>query len=169
MNIKITIPRNTATKGGRFFNEICEACNRGSILVWNEDYTKASLIVDTKAFLDVNNVRDILEEGGEVENYPFEIKMSVEDYNTLVADERIIKSFNTYVEEPEIDTSDIPEEELKGRSLLDTTLNNKFAVNNLFKLTRKDENGNLIVTSSYNMEYIPASAVFEIFKNFEIA
>ena len=86
MNIKITVPRETAIKGGKFFNEICEACNRGSILKWNEDYTKASLDVDTKAFLTIDNIKDILDAGGEVENCPLTVIMPETDFNSTIAD-----------------------------------------------------------------------------------
>lgn len=168
MNIKITIPRETAIKGGKFFNEICEACNRGSVLEWNEDYTKASLIVDTKAFLDIDNVKDILTAGGEVENYPFEIIMTEEQYDSSYADENVIKSLPSYTVAPEVSLADIPEEDLNRISIESPETKDTFKFNNLFKLTQKLDNGNIKVTSSYNLEYLPASAVFSIFKDFEI-
>lgn len=49
--IKITLPKELTLKDSPFFEQILQASTRGDVLVWNADYTVATLTLSTDAFL----------------------------------------------------------------------------------------------------------------------
>ena len=84
---KIILPKELTLKDSPFFTQILQASSRGDVLVWNDDYTEATLTLATDAFFTDNDAKAIVEKGGEVEGYPYWSKVKKTDFeNTLIPD-----------------------------------------------------------------------------------
>lgn len=73
--IKITLPTSETLPNSQFFTKITQASTRGDFLVYNEDYTQATLELSTDAFFTIEDARNIVNAGGEVEGYPVWVEM----------------------------------------------------------------------------------------------
>ena len=80
--IKITLPKELTLKTSPFFEQILQASSRGDVLIWNNDYTKATLTLSTDAFFSDEDAKAIIAKGGEVEGYPYWIKVKKTDFET---------------------------------------------------------------------------------------
>ena len=82
---KITLPKELTLKDSPFSSQILQASTRGDVLVWNDNYTKATLILSTDAFFTDEDAKAIIAKGGEVEGYPYWIKVKKTDFeNTQI-------------------------------------------------------------------------------------
>lgn len=80
MKIKISLPRDTAVKTGKFFNDITEAVNRGEKFSWSNDYNTAILQLSTSSFFTIDDVKSIIESGGTVEGFLLTLQMPKNKY-----------------------------------------------------------------------------------------
>lgn len=87
---KITLPKELTLKDSPFFSQILQASSRGDVLVWNNDYTKATLTLSTDAFFTDDDAEAIIEKGGEVEGYAYWTKMLKSDFDNNQISETLV-------------------------------------------------------------------------------
>lgn len=92
--IKITLPKELTLKDSPFFDQILQASTRGDVLVWNSDYTIATLTLSTDAFFTEADAKAIIDKGGEVEGYAYWIKMLKSEFES----KKISKELSDYLE-----------------------------------------------------------------------
>lgn len=92
--IKITLPKELTLKDSPFFEQILQASTRGDVLVWNSDYTIATLTLSTDAFFTESDAKAIIAKGGEVEGYAYWIKMLKSEFES----KKISKELSDYLE-----------------------------------------------------------------------
>lgn len=80
--IKVTLPTNETLPGSQFFQKITQASTRGDFLVYNDDYTQATLELSTDKFFTEEDAKNIVNAGGEVEGFGFWIEMDKSKYET---------------------------------------------------------------------------------------
>lgn len=99
--ITLKLLKNTIIPAGAFFTQVTEAANRGCKLEWNEpDFTYAIQKLDTKEFLSDQTVIDIVNSGGEVTGYRYDITMSKDAFeNTDIP--QVLKDYLGIGEETE--------------------------------------------------------------------
>ncbi|MBR3213815.1 MAG: hypothetical protein IKF79_04775 [Methanosphaera sp.] len=144
--IKITLNQVDARPNGRFFLNITEACNRGCPLTWAEDYSKAILELDTTAFLTKQDIKNIIESGGEIEGLVSYVVMNKSTYETGLVPEDIME----YA---------FPDSEEKVETIWKA----------LFNIAELQESGDYKVALSpcSVMEPVPMSLVLNHFEDFE--
>lgn len=87
---KITLPKELTLKDSPFFEQILQASSRGDVLIWNDDYTKATLTLSTDAFFTDEDAKAIIAKGGEVEGYAYWTKMLKSDFDNSQIPETLI-------------------------------------------------------------------------------
>lgn len=92
--IKITLPKELTLKDSSFFEQILQASSRGDVLVWNDDYTVATLTLSTDAFFTETDAKAIIAKGGEVEGYAYWIKMLKSEFES----KKISQELSDYLE-----------------------------------------------------------------------
>ena len=95
---KIILPKELTLKDSPFFNQILQASSRGDVLVWNDDYTKATLTLSTDAFFTDDDAKAIVEKGGEVEGYAYWTKIRKSDFDTNQISDNLNSYINSYTE-----------------------------------------------------------------------
>ena len=73
--IKITLPTSETLPESQFFTKITQASTRGDFLVYNDNYTQATLELSTDAFFTIEDAKNIVNAGGEVEGYGFWLEL----------------------------------------------------------------------------------------------
>ena len=92
--IKITLPKELTLKDSPFFEQILQASTRGDVLVWNADYTVATLTLSTDAFFTEADAKAIIAKGGEVEGFAYWIKMLKSEFES----KKISQELSDYLE-----------------------------------------------------------------------
>ena len=82
--IKLTLPRNTVTPGGLFFDQVVEASLRGNKIKYIDNFNTAILLLETNEFFSKNDIINIINSGGDVEQYPIYVRMTKEKYDNLL-------------------------------------------------------------------------------------
>lgn len=80
--IKVILPTNETLPGSQFFHKITQASTRGDFLMYNDDYTQATLELSTNKFFTEEDAKNIVNAGGEVEGFGFWIEMDKSKYET---------------------------------------------------------------------------------------
>ena len=151
---KIILPKELTLKDSPFFDQILQASSRGDVLIWNDDYTKATLTLSTDAFFTDNDAKAIIEKGGEVEGYAYWTKINKSDFeNNQISDELSVYLNSSNENDSELD--------------LQTILTIKPTYEETFKFVRPimvtNENGEEVESdeleylNSANNEYLPMS------------
>lgn len=158
---KITLPKDLTLKDSPFFEQILQASSRGDVLVWNDDYTKATLTLSTDAFFTDEDAKAIIAKGGEVEGYPYWSKVKKTDFENT----QIPAVLVAYLNERD-DEQDIGDNEFSTQSLSIPTYSD------VFEFTRPvletNENGDMVETeyieylNSAEHEYLPMSITTKI-------
>lgn len=153
---KIILPKELTLKDSPFFNQILQASSRGDVLVWNDDYTKATLTLSTDAFFTDNDAKAIVEKGGEVEGYAYWTKIRKSDFDT----NQISDNLNLYINSSNDDLS------IMTLSTIKPTYKETFKFVRPIMIT--NENGELVESDEYieylnsaNNEYLPMSLTLE--------
>ena len=92
--IKITLPKNLTLKDSPFFDQILQASSRGDVLVWNDDYTIATLTLSTDAFFTEEDAKAIVAKGGEVEGFAYWTKILKSEFES----KKISKELSDYLD-----------------------------------------------------------------------
>lgn len=158
---KITLPKELTLKDSPFFTQILQASSRGDVLVWNDDYTKATLTLSTDAFFTDEDAKAIIAKGGEVEGYPYWSKVKKTDFENT----QIPAILLTYLNEHDGGQGTSNNESLNQSPSILT-------YGNVFEFTRPvletNEHGDIIETeyieylNSTNHEYLPMSVTTKI-------
>lgn len=153
---KIILPKELTLKDSPFFNQILQASSRGDVLVWNDDYTKATLTLSTDAFFTDDDAKAIVEKGGEVEGYAYWTKIRKSDFDT----NQISDNLNSYINSSNDDLSIMPISTIKP------TYEETFNFVRPIMIT--NENGESVESDEYieylnsaNNEYLPMSLTLE--------
>ena len=152
--IKITLPKELTLKDSPFFEQILQASTRGDILTWNEDYSKATLTLSTNTFFSDEDAKLIVEKGGNVEGYPFWIKIKKADFES----KQISKDLIEYLNIINIDNSASESSEIN--SLENVVLTYKDIFN--FVREDKEDNNYIYFLNSANSEYLPMNLTFNL-------
>lgn len=94
--IKLTLPRNTVIPGGLFFDQVVEASLRGNKINYIDSFTTAVLLLETNEFFSKNDIINIINSGGDVEQYPIYVRMTKEKYDNL-----LLSDLNINISKPE--------------------------------------------------------------------
>ena len=140
--IKITLPTSETLPNSQFFTKITQASTRGDFLVYNEDYTQATLELSTDAFFTIEDARNIVNAGGEVEGYPYWIKVKKTDFENTQIPTALMEFLN-------IESSEESRE---------TVLTYK----DVFRFTREVDDEYVEYLNSANSELLPMSIVMKI-------
>lgn len=92
--IKITLPKDLTLKDSPFFDQILQASSRGDVLVWNDDYTIATLTLSTDAFFTAEDAEAIVAKGGEVEGFAYWTKILKSEFES----KKISQELSAYLE-----------------------------------------------------------------------
>ena len=103
--IKITLPTSETLPGSQFFTKITQASTRGDLLVYNDDYTQATLELSTDIFFTIEDAKNIVNAGGEVEGYPIWVEI---DKNKFENDSIPLALFNDIYTDTSADIEVIP-------------------------------------------------------------
>lgn len=139
--MKITLPTNETLPNSQFFTKITQASTRGDFLVYNEDYTQATLELSTDAFFTIEDAKNIVNAGGEVEGYPYWIKVKKADFENTQIPVALAEFLN-------IESS---EEEKTITTYKD-----------VFRFTREVDDEYIEYLNSANSELLPMSVVMKI-------
>lgn len=166
--IKITLPRDLTLKDSPFFDQILQASSRGDVLVWNDDYTVATLTLSTDAFFTEADAKAIIAKGGEVEGYAYWIKMLKSEFES----KKISKELSDYLEAHPIGNyvPDYSEQEESSEASIQITSENEEAVSelptyqNTFGFVRdvQGESDYIEYLNSANAEFLPMSLSLKI-------
>ena len=139
--IKITLPTSETLPSSQFFTKITQASTRGDFLVYNEDYTQATLELSTDAFFTIEDAKNIVNAGGEVEGYPYWIKVKKTDFENTQIPAALAEFLN-------IESSE------EGKTI--TTYKD------VFKFIREVDDEYVEYLNSANSELLPMSIVMKI-------
>ena len=103
--IKITLPTSETLPNSQFFTKITQASTRGDFLVYNDDYTQATLELSTDTFFTIEDAKNIVNAGGEVEGYPIWVEI---DKNKFENDSIPLELFNDIYKDSSEDIKIIP-------------------------------------------------------------
>lgn len=166
--IKITLPRDLTLKDSPFFDQILQASSRGDVLVWNDDYTIATLTLSTDAFFTEADAKAIIAKGGEVEGYAYWIKMLKSEFES----KKISKELSDYLEAHPIGNyvPDYSEQEESSEASIQVASENEEAVSelptyqNTFDFVRnvQGESDYIEYLNSANAEFLPMSLSLKI-------
>lgn len=155
---KITLPKELTLKDSPFFEQILQASSRGDVLIWNDDYTKATLTLFTDAFFTDEDAKAIIAKGGEVEGYAYWTKMLKSDFDNSQISETLINYLGNISNSESVSTQS-----------LDSPVN---TYKETFKFVRPimttNENGEKVESeyieylNSTNNEYLPMSITLEV-------
>lgn len=107
--IKITLPTSETLPESQFFTKITQASTRGDFIVYNDDYTQATLELSTDAFFTIEDAKNIVNAGGEVEGYGFWLEFDKSRYeNESIPVELYNILFPTTSETEDTTTVNIP-------------------------------------------------------------
>lgn len=140
--MKITLPTSETLPNSQFFTKITQASTRGDFLVYNEDYTQATLELSTDAFFTIEDAKNIVSAGGEVEGYPYWIKVKKTDFENTQIPTALMEFLN-------IESSEESRE---------TVLTYK----DVFRFTREVDDEYVEYLNSANSELLPMSIVMKI-------
>ena len=166
--IKITLPKELTLKDSPFFDQILQASTRGDVLVWNADYTIATLTLSTDAFFTESDAKAIIAKGGEVEGYAYWIKMLKSEFES----KKISKELSDYLEAHPIGNyvPDYSEQEESSEASIQVASENEEAVSelptyqNTFDFVRdvQGESDYIEYLNSANAEFLPMSLSLRI-------
>lgn len=144
--IKITLPTSETLPNSQFFTKITQASTRGDFLVYNDDYTQATLELSTDAFFTIEDAKNIVNAGGEVEGYPIWVEI---DKNKFENDSIPLDLFNDIYKDSSEDFKSIPTWE--------STF--KFVKPNKENELSDDSSSKIKFLTSFNSELLNASIV----------
>ena len=166
--IKITLPKELTLKDSQFFEQILQASSRGDVLVWNDDYTIATLTLSTDAFFTEADAKAIIAKGGEVEGYAYWIKMLKSEFES----KKISQELSDYLEAHPIGNyvPDYSEQEESSEASIQVASENEEAVSelptyqNTFDFVRDvhGESDYIKYLNSANAEFLPMSLSLKI-------
>lgn len=166
--IKITLSKELTLKDSPFFDQILQASSRGDVLVWNDDYTIATLTLSTDAFFTEADAKAIIAKGGEVEGYAYWIKMLKSEFES----KKISKELSDYLEAHPISNyvPDYSEQEESSEASIQVASENEEAVaelptyQNTFDFVRdvQGESDYIEYLNSANAEFLPMSLSLKI-------
>lgn len=166
--IKITLPKELTLKDSPFFDQILQASSRGDVLVWNSDYTIATLTLSTDAFFTEADAKAIIAKGGEVEGFAYWIKMLKSEFES----KRISQELSDYLEAHPIRNyiPDYSEQEESGEASIQVASENEEIVaelptyQNTFGFVRdvQGEPDYIEYLNSANAEFLPMSLSLKI-------
>ena len=166
--IKITLPKELTLKDSPFFDQILQASTRGDVLVWNSDYTIATLTLSTDAFFTEEDARAIVTNGGEVEGFACWIKMLKSEFES----KKISQELSDYLEVHPIRNyiPDYSEQEESSEASIQVASENEEAVSelptyqNTFGFVRdvQGEPDYIEYLNSANAEFLPMSLSLKI-------
>lgn len=161
--IKITLPKELTLKDSPFFDQILQASTRGDVLVWNSDYTIATLTLSTDAFFTEADAKSIIDKGGEVEGFACWIKMLKSEFES----KKISQELSDYLEVHPIRNyiPDYSEQEESGEASIQVASENEETVaelptyQNTFGFIRdvQGEPDYIEYLNSANAEFLPMS------------
>lgn len=166
--IKITLPKELTLKDSPFFEQILQASSRGDVLVWNDDYTVATLTLSTDAFFTEADAKAVIAKGGEVEGFAYWIKMLKSEFES----KKISQELSDYLEVHPIGNyvPDCSEQEESSKASIQIASENEEAVSelptyqNTFDFVRdvQGESGYIEYLNSANAEFLPMSLSLKI-------
>lgn len=166
--IKITLPKELTLKDSPFFDQILQASTRGDVLVWNSDYTIATLTLSTDAFFTEADAKAIIDKGGEVEGFAYWIKMLKSKFES----KKISQELSDYLEAHPIGNyvPDYSEQEESSEASIQVASENEEAVSelptyqNTFDFARdvQGESDYIEYLNSANAEFLPMSLSLKI-------
>lgn len=166
--IKITLPKELTLKDSPFFDQILQASTRGDVLVWNSDYTIATLTLSTDVFFTESDAKAIIAKGGEVEGYAYWIKMLKSEFES----KKISQELSDYLEAHPISNyvPDYSEQEESSEASIQVASENEEAVSelptyqNTFDFVRdvQGESDYIEYLNSANAEFLPMSLSLRI-------
>lgn len=139
----LKLPKDTIINGGKFFQQVTEAANRGCILKWDKNYEYAYQTLDTIQFITDDLVKSIVESGGDVYNYNYYLDMNLSDYNDKTVPKEVLEYLN------------MPDETYRYQDLF------SFAVNSI---DNSSDEQKVKVLNSVNNELLPMSFTLQIEK-----
>ena len=143
--IKITLPTSETLPESQFFTKITQASTRGDFLVYNDDYTQATLELSTDAFFTIEDAKNIVNAGGEVEGYSYWIRIKKTDFENTQIPAALADYLNNVEEGIEVAT--------------DTPLP---TYKDVFKFTKEVDGDYIEYLNSANSELLPMSVVMKI-------
>lgn len=143
--IKITLPTSETLPNSQFFTKITQASTRGDLLVYNDDYTQATLELSTDAFFTIEDAKNIVNAGGEVEGYPYWIRVKKTDFENTQIPAALADYLNSTKEGIEVVTG-TPSSTYKD----------------VFKFTKEVDGDYIEYLNSANSELLPMSVVMKI-------
>ena len=161
--IKITLPKELTLKDSPFFDQILQASSRGDVLVWNDDYTIATLTLSTDAFFTEEDAKVIIAKGGEVEGFAYWTKMLKSEFES----KKISQELSDYLEAhpignyvPDYSEQETNEAEVQIASIEETPVVEELPTyQNTFEFTRdvEGESDYIEYLNSANAEFLPMS------------
>lgn len=143
--IKITLPTSETLPGSQFFTKITQASTRGDFLVYNDDYTQATLELSTDTFFTIEDAKNIVNAGGEVEGYSYWIRVKKTDFENTQIPAALADYLNSAEEGIEVVT-DVQSSTYKD----------------VFKFTKEVDGDYIEYLNSANSELLPMSVVMKI-------
>lgn len=143
--IKITLQKELTLKDSPFFSQILQASTRGDVLVWNDDYTKATLILSTNEFFTDKDAEDIVNAGGEVEGYPYWIRVKKTDFENTQIPADLEDYLNNVEEGIEV-----------------VTYTQSLTYKDVFKFTKEADGDYIKYLNSANSELLPMSLTLKL-------
>ena len=154
---KITLPKELTLKDSPFFEQILQASTRGDVLVWNEDYSKATLTLSTDTFFTDKDAKAIIEKGGEVEGYPYWIKMSKSEFESKQIPEDLTNYLNNNNNNNKTEQLD---SEIEVQTIKENFPTYKESFN--FVKNDKEDDNYIYFLNSTNSEYLPMSLTIKL-------
>lgn len=143
--IKITLPTSETLPGSQFFTKITQASTRGDFLVYNDDYTQATLELSTDAFFTIEDAKNIVNAGGEVEGYSYWIRVKKTDFENTQIPAALADYLNNVEEGIEVVTDA-----------------SSSTYKDVFKFTKEVDGDYIEYLNSANSELLPMSVVMKI-------
>ena len=150
MPVVITYPAETVVSGGSLFNVALQSTLYGHYLTHGADSDTVVQNLPNELLLNVEDVKAIVNAGGEVEGYPLYAKMTREEYTTklvgldLEGEYMLCDEAFPFTYTPEASPAEVSSE--TGLSTQSET-----------------DSDDIYVLSSYNSEYLPASQFLGLF------
>lgn len=161
--IKITLPKELTLKNSPFFDQILQASSRGDVLVWNDDYTIATLTLSTDAFFTEEDAKAIVAKGGEVEGFAYWTKILKSEFES----KKISQELSDYLEAHPIgnyvpdysEQEDANEIEAQAASVETPVVEELPTYRNTFEFVRdvEGESDYIEYLNSANAEFLPMS------------
>lgn len=161
--IKITLPKELTLKDSQFFDQILQASTRGDVLVWNSDYTIATLTLSTDAFFAEEDAKAIVAKGGEVEGFAYWTKILKSEFES----KKISQELSDYLEAHPIgnyvpdysEQEDANEIEVQAASAETPVVEELPTYQNTFEFVRdvEGESDYIEYLNSANAEFLPMS------------